>query len=463
MRLKNVGIPGLIFALVTHVSAEHPYNPSGYGNIFVNDPPRILFVVLAQDQGSSKSQVLEAPSAGAPATFEPPPFADLPDPIDFPLDPPDPWDDPFDPINDLPLPDVPDFPPELPPCGEDDFPLPDPPILDDPFPDLEPSLFPGDLDSGEQLGYVNRPEGAARNDAAVNRPNGFMPYPQRLPFPPVVPSLKNVKTDCNPASSAHLVFSEDAKTTLAFIDSCHPASTQRVNVGAKPGAVAITPDGSRVLVTLRDKGTVAVVDTANRTVIKNIALPTYHGANAQPSRIVILPDGSRAYVTSHVAVQDAPMYVIDMASLEVISTISVGAFPSGLRVTPDGSQVWVSSVPGSAVFVIDTLTNAITWTISNIPYAAGIAFNPIGTRAFITEAVPGGGFLDIVDTGTYLVKRRIPVGNEPIHVIVSPTGRQAFVTNFLSKYMSVISTETGQEIQRVDIGKRAKLLTFMPR
>ena len=56
--------------------------------------------------------------------FVPPPFPD-PDPFNFPLDPPDPFSDPFDPINDLPLPEIPDWPPEsdIDPF-DDPFPLP---------------------------------------------------------------------------------------------------------------------------------------------------------------------------------------------------------------------------------------------------------------------------------------------------------------------------------------------------
>ena len=53
-----------------------------------------------------------------------------------------------------------------------------------------------------------------------------------------------------------------------------------------------------------------------------------------------------------------------MALYDVLSTISVGANPYGIAVTPNGSKVYTPSQTNSTVSVIDTATNTVTATVT---------------------------------------------------------------------------------------------------
>jgi YVTN family beta-propeller protein len=394
--------------------------------------------------------------------YDPPPpppddFPDFPDLPDLPL-PPDPFDIPFDP-NDLP------DPWELPPPPEDpwddptgDFPLPPPPPdIDDPFPDF-PSLFPGD-----NLGYsVITPDSsgsrALDRAAATNVVTKLMPYPMRLPFIPSASGARTVAKPrvCNPSNATQLAIPESKRNTVAFLNTCPWQIVAHVPVGITPVGVAGTPDGTQALVANAgngaSSGTVSVISLANRSVTKTITFPAAapDGSPVVPNVIAVLPDGSRAYVTSHSCNPRSFAYMIDMATLNVIgSPLSVGCYPSSIAVTPDGSQVWVSSRGDSRVDIFDTATNMPVFAF-NVQLPTGIAFNPTGTTAYIGEGTSPGNVV-VIDTSSYQVITRIPVGNLPHAVAVTPTGRHVFVTNGLSNSISQISTITNKVIRTIKL------------
>jgi YVTN family beta-propeller protein len=396
-----------------------------------------------------------------PAEFDPP----LPE-IPFPNDPPDIYTDPFDPITDLPLPEIPDFPPEIPFPDDplDDIPIPDPPELDDPFPDL-PSLDPGDIG-----GYTStpantnlRPAGAAdftphaTAQVATNVLTPLMPYPRGIFFLPGAPKVTPPRTlaPCNPATASNLVIPETGYGTVYFFNLCTstPKGTHVPVGGQFPTAVVVSPDGTIVYVAVADIGQVVILDLASKTVTGRISLPQFGGSPAQPNTIRIAPDGSRAYVGSHVATPNAPIYVIDLTTNTVIATIPVGAFPACIELTPDGSQLWVTSRGDSNMTIIDTMTNTIVTQIQNVPEPTGIAFNPTGTIAYVAEGVETGGRIDVYNTANYQLSAQIPVGNLPHVVRVTPSGRFVFVTNALSNSISLISAAQNKVIQTIPIAR----------
>lgn len=55
--------------------------------------------------------------------------------------------------------------------------------------------------------------------------------------------------------------------------------------------------------------------------------------------------------------------MIDVATKTVIATVPVGEDPSGVNVTPDGSQVYVVNQGSDNVMIIDVATNMVVDTI----------------------------------------------------------------------------------------------------
>jgi YVTN family beta-propeller protein len=396
--------------------------------------------------------------------FLPPPL-DIPDPeMPFPLDPPDPFTDPFDPNSDIPLPDIPDFPPEfpLPPDPPDDLiPLPDPPGLEDPFPDFDPSLFPsptiGDFEpiSGPPVNGGGAPGAelaAARPLAvAVNAVTPLVEFPRRIWFSPHVANAGSgsaTPLGCSAPYQNRLMIPESKGSSVAILNTCPVGLLRRVAVGKKPVSVVVTPDGRSALVANSDDGTISVINLASLTVSQTISLPPLNGFPMRPSGIAILPDGSKAYVTDHVDLPGGAVYVIDFTTMKFSTMFDVGGFPASIAVTPDGSQVWVSSWGGGRVDVYDTMTNAVVTGFS-VPQANGIAFNPTGTRAYMASG--SLGTVIVADTSTYQVVAQIPAGLYPHAVLVTPTGRHVFVTDPLGNSMSLIDAGSNKVLRTIKL------------
>ena len=56
--------------------------------------------------------------------------------------------------------------------------------------------------------------------------------------------------------------------------------------------------------------------------------------------------------------------VINTATNTVTATITVGTYPYGVSVSPDGSKVYVANNGDGTVSVINTATNTVTATIT---------------------------------------------------------------------------------------------------
>jgi len=134
-----------------------------------------------------------------------------------------------------------------------------------------------------------------------------------------------------------------------------------------PFAIAITPDGTKALVTNFGSNnfapfgnSVSVVDLLGSTIIKNIIV------GIQPSGLAITPDGSKALVSNYNTLYavGAPSFtdltpgegtvnIVNLGTLELVGpTIVVGQAPANIAVTPDGSKAYVSCFVGNSVSVV---------------------------------------------------------------------------------------------------------------
>ena len=94
--------------------------------------------------------------------------------------------------------------------------------------------------------------------------------------------------------------------------------------------------------------------------------------------------------------------MIDTASNTVVATVGVGAGPTAVAITPDGTRVYVTT--GDAVSVIDATSNTVVATVG--VSGLGVAITPDGTRAYVATFGP----VSVIDTATNTVVATVVTG-----------------------------------------------------
>jgi YVTN family beta-propeller protein len=187
-----------------------------------------------------------------------------------------------------------------------------------------------------------------------------------------------------------------------------------------PHGVAVAPDGSRIYVSEQADNTLTVLDGKTFQVTKRIPL------SGNPNLIDITPDGRRIYVAIALSWNDVSEFpqikaatsggvdVIDTASLANVKTIPLKGGIHDLNVTPDGKFVLAGASrgakpPANAMFVIDTGTNEVAWTLpmSPSPSPMAVTKNPDGSTDKIYAQLGGFNGFAVVDFATHVKTNQI--------------------------------------------------------
>src|SRR5690606_28556963 len=109
---------------------------------------------------------------------------------------------------------------------------------------------------------------------------------------------------------------------------------------------------------------------------------------------------------------------------------------------PDGTKVYVANSNSGSISVIDTATNAVTATVKVEGAPSGVAFNPEGTKAYVTDNGKYFSNVSVIDVSTNKVTATIPVGPNPVGVADTPDGTKVYVAITHCNTVSVIDTAT---------------------
>jgi len=221
-----------------------------------------------------------------------------------------------------------------------------------------------------------------------------------------------------------------ASATVTPVDLTTRRAGPPIPVGARPQAIAITPDGRTAYVANSGSGTVTPIDTATGRAGPPIR------AGLGPRSIAVSPDGRTAYVLDWGGAAVTP---IDTATARAGPPIRVGSYPFALAFAPDGRTAYVASYGANTVTPIDVATGRAGHAIPAGQAPDALAVSPDGRTVY---AVGGdSGTLTPISAGTGRPGRGIPVGYSPAAVAI--TGGTAFVVNTISGTVTPVSTSTG--------------------
>lgn len=151
----------------------------------------------------------------------------------------------------------------------------------------------------------------------------------------------------NPAGTILYVANQNANS-VSVVDTASGASLAVVPVNTNPLFIAVAPDNRRVLVTSAFSRSVTVIDASSNEVERVVALPQ------QAVDLVFKQDGTRVYIIGSAGSHDSVVEVLDGTSLARLATIPTDSSPSGIDVTPDGGQLYVTSLVTNRAMIFDT-------------------------------------------------------------------------------------------------------------
>lgn len=189
-------------------------------------------------------------------------------------------------------------------------------------------------------------------------------------------------------------------------------------------------------------------------------------------------DGGRIYVSNE---DSHNVSVLDARSATNIATIEVGKRPRGMKLSRDGSRLFVAvsglpkcppSVPdeecakqgrdlqADGIAIVDTGLRKVIKVLAAGSDPEQFAMSVDGKRLFVANE--DVGLLSVVDVDAGKVIQRIKVGLEPEGVALTPNGRWVLVTNESDNSVSVVDTTTLEVHSHVSVGKRPRDIAFTP-
>lgn len=254
-----------------------------------------------------------------------------------------------------------------------------------------------------------------------------------------------------------IVVSNEGDGTLTVIDSASHQVRLTLPLGGIPHQLETTADGRHVLVPLNDKGTVAVVDIAAGRVTRTI--PIGRGLHI----IRRYPDESRYLITSE---GDAKVAVLDGSTWRVHRDIPLFAQPRVPGIAPRGDRIYQTIRWLNGALVIDPLKGVVVERValgepqfaSEGKDAHGVAVTPDGAELWVTTQTTDS--VTVVATTDHEVRGRLAVGRDPNWIEITPDGATAVVSNTGGNSVSLIDVRERRVVGTVPVGPGPKRLTL---
>jgi YVTN family beta-propeller protein len=286
-----------------------------------------------------------------------------------------------------------------------------------------------------------------------------------------------------PISAAAVSVSPDGRLVIAvnpdsdsitLVDAITLAVIAEILVGDNPRTLSITPDSKKVLVANHGSATLSKVDLRRSVEV------TQYPVGSMPYGVVT--DGVHAFVTEFGL---GTLSIIDLATGELSTRISVDAFPSGLALSRDGQRLLVTHFFTGRLTVIDLQTSTVRGTAStgaDTNLSQFIAIAPDGTKAYLpqtrsnitntallfdTTVFPIVNVLDLAKL-QLLVRERITLDtadepvNMPFAVALSPDGKILYLANAGSDDVSVIDLSTNMGLAHLAVGANPRGIAITP-
>jgi YVTN family beta-propeller protein len=262
------------------------------------------------------------------------------------------------------------------------------------------------------------------------------------------------------ADGRRLFVTVESDNTLRVIDTTTDKMIATIKLtGNRPNQCAVTPDGKYVAVPLRQGDGVDIIDVAQEKVVKTLPVKTPHNAyNA----------GSNHYMFVS-SMASAEINIIDLEKMEYAAHIPVLGVPRPYVIAADGNTLYtaLSNLHGFAVANIAEKKALEKISIPGehlvlhpVPYETfdtfthGLALSPDQSEVWLTSMLDD--CIYVYDLKSKKVVARMNTGEGPNWVAFTPDGKYFCVSNTGTDDVSIFDVKARREAARIKVGKLPK-------
>jgi YVTN family beta-propeller protein len=207
----------------------------------------------------------------------------------------------------------------------------------------------------------------------------------------------------------------NAPSTAGVFNASTLAQTRSIATGSGGDGIALTPDGTKLFVTVDNKRELQAIDTSTGTILARVPVPI-NASGEPPLELAISPDGSRVYVFAPQDDPNAELLEVDTTTYLVTHSLNLPFNESvgPLMVSPDGSQLY---------------------------FEMGLA----------------NEYIQVVDTATLALGAQIPVNEYPLWLTVTPSG--LILMTDTDNELLVIDPQSGTIVNRFTLASRTAVLS----
>jgi YVTN family beta-propeller protein len=214
-----------------------------------------------------------------------------------------------------------------------------------------------------------------------------------------------------------------------------------------PAGIAVNKANTRLYTVTKEDSTLYIINPNEKKVLKKVQLP------AIAYSCLLSPDGSKLYISLW---GGRAVAIVSTASEEIVQQVLVGDHPNELLLNKKGNFLFVANANDNTVSVINTLTNKVSETIATTLYATqltgsttnGLALSTNEKTLYIANADNNClAVFDVSRPGSSQSLGFIPVGWYPTNV--KTLGSKILVTNGKGN-TSLANPEGPQPISKAD-------------
>jgi len=258
-----------------------------------------------------------------------------------------------------------------------------------------------------------------------------------------------------------LVVNPDSNS-LTIVNTLTLSKVIEIPVGVNPSSVAVENDSGRIYVSNQGSDSISIIDLETKSITDEITVGN------RPVGLAVSPDDRLLAVA---LLGDDTVWLVNTGDLSLYACISLPDRPYGLAFTPDGCHLLVTHLLSGQVSIVamDDLTVSRIDTWLNVAPAPAVVVNSAGTRAYLPQTMAHGLGLNtqfdntvfpkvsVIDLPTREHRRSehisLPEKDQPVglpwHVALAKGDTELWVVNAASNDVSVLDISNPARVKRV--------------